>query len=82
MPSSSPPASPATPATGQRVVIDLAGQRRWREAERRDATVNAAWDGLIVLARDAWNWRDPESLAQLEAHIAALKYETLADWDD
>jgi hypothetical protein len=72
---------PSEPAPIRAAVIDLAALRRWLEAERRDAAVNAAWDRLLVLAREAWNWRDPESLNALLEQILALSTETRADWD-
>lgn len=61
-------------------VITLDSHRRWLAAERRDAVVNAAWDDLLVLAREAWAWRDPECVAALEAQLAALKSAALGDW--
>jgi hypothetical protein len=61
-------------------VITLDVHRRWLASERRDAAVNADWDRLLVLARDAWAWRDPECLATLAAHLVALKAAALSDW--
>jgi hypothetical protein len=78
-PSSSSDRSAPQPA-GRPRVIDLFAHRRWVEDERRDARVNTAWDDLVLLAHEAWNWRDPDVLAELEAHVTALKQEVVADW--
>jgi hypothetical protein len=76
--SGSEPGAPAAPA--RCTVLTLDAHRHWLAAERRDAAVNAAWDGLLVLAREAWVWRDPECLAMLEIQLAALKSAALGDW--
>ena len=41
--------------------------------ERLDTSQNEAWDRLAKLVEQAWAWRDPESLAEIEACLDGLK---------
>ena len=45
-----------------------------------DAERNCAWDGLLTLVDRAWSWRDPESIAELEARLLELGIAVEADW--
>ena len=86
---------PATGYCGraQIVPLPLAGRGSF-EAPRRgpghlvylsggrdlDAQRNQAWDELLVLVDRAWSWRDPESLAELEAQLLQLGVAVEVDW--
>lgn len=61
-------------------VIDLAAYRRRFAEPNRDAILNAEWDGLVAAVKDAWCWRDPDSLAALETRVAQLRAGVLEDW--
>jgi hypothetical protein len=74
LPSDAPTGPPAR-------VIDLAAyRRRLTEPNRGDATLNAEWDGLVAAVMEAWCWRDPDSLAALDARVARLRAGVLKDW--
>jgi hypothetical protein len=45
-----------------------------------DARRNQAWDDLLVLVDRAWSWRDPDSIAELEARLVELGVAVEADW--
>ena len=45
-----------------------------------DSQRNQAWDGLLTLVNRAWNWRDPDSIAELEARLLELGIAVEADW--
>jgi hypothetical protein len=45
-----------------------------------DSRRNQAWDELLVLVDRAWSWRDPESIAELEARLLELGVAVDADW--
>jgi hypothetical protein len=45
-----------------------------------DASRNAKWDRLSLLALDAWCWRDPESLRRLEAAVKRLQRTIAREW--
>ena len=45
-----------------------------------DCRRNQAWDELLVLVDRAWSWRDPESIAELEARLMELGIAVDADW--
>jgi hypothetical protein len=61
-------------------LIDLEAYRRRLKEPSRDATLNAEWDGLLAAVKEAWSWRDPDSLATLEASVARLRPGVLEDW--
>jgi hypothetical protein len=46
----------------------------------RDEALNAEWNALLDLTVQACTWRDPESLAAVEAVLARLTRETLREW--
>jgi hypothetical protein len=64
-PASARPPRAAVPVRPARVLHQL--------AERRDALQNEEWDRLAELVERAWVWRDPESVAEIETCLAALK---------
>ena len=45
-----------------------------------DAGHNATWDELLRLVDQAWTWRDPEALNQIEACLLRLAIVVEADW--
>ena len=45
-----------------------------------DTQRNKAWDELLILVDRAWSWRDPESLAELEARLLELGIAVETDW--
>ena len=61
-------------AAGHGVVV-----RPWREREV-DTPRNQAWDELVRLVDEAWSWRDPEALGELEACLLRLGIAVEADW--
>jgi hypothetical protein len=73
------PALPCTERTPAQL-IDLAAYRRCSTELNQDTTLNAEWDGLLAAAKEAWCWRDPDSLAALEARVARLRPGVLEDW--
>jgi len=48
--------------------------------ERRDVVLNADWDRLITLILDAWCWRDPDCIAEVEDCLAHLRRWVDLDW--
>ena len=45
-----------------------------------DAARNDEWDRLLRLAREAWEWRDPDSLEALGACLEQLRGCILREW--
>ena len=70
----------ARPPLGAGRLIELEPYRRRLAEMHRDATLNAQWDALLTVVMDAWCWRDPDSLDDLEAQVARLRAGVLADW--
>jgi hypothetical protein len=71
-------AGPEHPArTGSPAVVI----RPWddRDADA-DAGRNESWDELLRLVDQAWAWRDPETLSQIEASLLRLGITIEADW--
>jgi hypothetical protein len=50
------------------------------ESHDGDFAFSATWDEMSKLADDAWSWRDPESLARLEACVERLWSDVERDW--
>jgi len=48
--------------------------------EGRDVVLNDAWDSLLTLVLEAWCWRDPDCLAEVEACLAHLRRSVDQDW--
>jgi hypothetical protein len=48
--------------------------------ESSDGGLNAEWDRLVSLVVQAWCWRDPESVAELEACLASVRRAVDRDW--
>jgi len=63
-------------AAGKGVVVPLRAPARESEAG------GGTWDELTRLALDAWCWRDPESLARLEACVGRLWVDVEREWGD
>ena len=63
-------------------VVDLGAYRMRTGAARRETSLNETWDALVELARQAWSWRDPESVAALGACVKMLAALTAADWNE
>lgn len=61
-------------------VIPFAPYARRLAELRREDTVQAEWDRLPALVADAWSWRDPESIAAVEACLTRLKALVLEEW--
>src|SRR5262249_31326658 len=47
-----------------------------------ESRLNAQWDLLLELTNQAWSWRDPESLDEMEQLLACLCERVLGDWSD
>jgi hypothetical protein len=43
---------------------------------------SSTWDELTKLALDGWCWRDPESLARIEACVQRLWVEVEGEWGE
>jgi len=71
-----PPATDRPPGR----VIQLEPHRRQVASTQRDASVNAAWDDLLAAVREAWTWRDPESLMAVDFWVERLRESVLEDW--
>jgi len=41
---------------------------------------NEDWDELLPLAEQAWTWRDPDSIEQLEGCVLRLVLAVHAEW--
>ena len=78
IPSTESPARPRRPAQ----VIALNTYRQRVAETVRDGVLEAAWNRLAALVAEALCWRDPESLAAVEACVAHLKVLVLADWGE
>jgi hypothetical protein len=52
---------------------------RLAELHRQDS-LQVEWDQLPILATEAWSWRDPESVAAVEACVTRLKDFVLEEW--
>ena len=48
----------------------------------RDTELNQQWDELIRLTLGAWEWRDPESLAELQVCLADLRGRIRTEWQE
>jgi hypothetical protein len=72
------PAGTARPIDpGRHVVLQLPVPKKGPE---QTASANATWDELTRLVLEAWCWRDPESLARLEACVGRLWLEVDREW--
>ena len=47
---------------------------------RRQDLLEAEWEQLFVLVAEAWSWRDPDSVAAVEASVTRLKNLVLDEW--
>ena len=74
-----PSRSRAVPDAPARVIPFAPYARRLAELQREDA-VQEDWNQLPVLVAEAWSWRDPESVAALEACVSRLKDLVLKEW--
>ncbi len=45
-----------------------------------ESPADVLWSDLLRRALDLWNWRDPSSVAELEAVVSALKAAVHAEW--
>jgi hypothetical protein len=63
-------------------VVDLAAYRARVTRSRGEIPSNEVWDTLVELANQAWSWRDPESIAALEACVEVLAAEAATDWNE
>ena len=61
-------------ASGHGVVV-----RPWRDREV-DAPCNQTWDELLRLVDQAWSWRDPETLSEVEACLLRVGIAVETDW--
>ena len=68
-----------TPAPG-RVIPFAPYARRLAELRYEDAA-QVEWNRLPALVAEAWSWRDPESIAAVEACVTRLKSFVLEEWD-
>ena len=66
----------------ERGVVEKAVVLPLRARERDPEAGGGTWDELTRLALDAWCWRDPESLARLEACIGRLWVDVNREWGD
>jgi len=48
--------------------------------ETRDVGLNGDWDRLLSLVVQAWCWRDPESVGELEQCLEMLRRVVDRDW--
>jgi len=63
------------------VILFFEPYRRRLEEFRRHAEDDAEWTRLRRLVEEAATWRDPESLAAVEACIARLKETIRGEWE-
>jgi hypothetical protein len=45
-----------------------------------DSRLDAQWDQLLELTNQAWSWRDPESLDEMEQLLVRLCERVLREW--
>ena len=74
----------ARPRAGSRgaTVVDLGAYRMRTSSAPPERSVNETWDALMELARQAWSWRDPESVAALGACVRMVAALTAAEWNE
>jgi len=75
----SPSRSAAVRGAPARVIPFPPHTDRLAELRRQDS-LEAEWQQLFVLAAQAWSWRDPESVAAVEACVSRLKNLVLEEW--
>lgn len=75
---------PSPPRAGGQgsTVVDLGAYRMRTSSAPQERSVNETWDALMELARQAWSWRDPQSVAALGACVKMLAALTAADWNE
>lgn len=61
-------------------VIDMAPYLAALAGTEHVSGTEALWSTLLQTALESWSWRDPESLAALEAVVANLRVQVLKDW--
>jgi hypothetical protein len=62
-----------------RVIPFAPHAHRLAELHHQDS-LQAEWDQLPILVAEAWSWRDPESVAAVEACVTRLKDLVLKEW--
>ncbi len=72
--------SPVGPPRKLAQLIVLAARRCRVVATERDRALDDEWNRLGVLVAEAACWRDPDSVAAVEACVARLKELVLEDW--
>ena len=75
----SPSRSAAVRGAPARVIPFPPHTHRLAELRRQDA-LEAEWEQLFVLVAEAWSWRDPESVAAVEACVTRLKNLVRDEW--
>ena len=75
---------PAGPRSGGRQQAGGTGSqavvlRPWGDRDA-DARRNEGWDELLRLVNQAWSWRDPETLRELDACLLHLGIAVETDW--
>jgi len=63
-------------------VIDMAPYLAALAPTKHVSGTEALWSTLLQTALDSWSWRDPESLAALEAVVAKVRMQVLQDWQE
>lgn len=71
-----PRSAGAVPALGGRQATVV---RPWGDHDA-DAPHNQSWEELLRLVDQAWTWRDPETLSEIEACVLRLAIVVEADW--
>jgi hypothetical protein len=74
------PQPPFDPPRQTGRLIELDSYRKRFAELNHDATINAAWDGLLTAVMAAWTWRDPDSLDAIEAQVGRLRAAVDQDW--
>ncbi len=74
--------APPVPESSQAQSAKVVCLDRYREVgiSPDDEPLNAEWDRLAHLVEEAWTWRDPDSLAALDAWVAHLRIRLREEW--
>jgi hypothetical protein len=69
-----------SPNQSRAKVVDLVPYLNSMATPGHVSGIEALWSTLLERALESWSWRDPDSLAALDAVLGELRELVLTDW--